>query len=114
MDEIEILPEQGSPKAEQLLLSPSTESYNMSIRDYKSLVSPGLKTNKKVTNRIMGNRKKSPSEIDRGRERKRALAEIYDIVSEQESIHPTPLDSTVIPVCHYKGKKIPYKKRVKG
>jgi len=68
----------------------------------------------KVTNRIMGNRRKSPSEIDRGMERKRVLAEIYDIVSKQESKNPTPLDSTIAPVCHYKGKKIPYKKRAKG
>jgi len=111
MDEIEILPEYGSPKAKQLITSHISETYNISIRDYQCLCSPELKMNNKSTNRILGNRKRTPSEEDRTKERKLALAEIYDIISKQESRSPTPIDPTIRTVCHYKGKEIPYKKR---
>ena len=111
MNEIELSPEHSSPKARQLISSPPSETHSISIRDYMKLNSPDVRVNRKATNRIMGNRKRPPSEVERSKKRKKALAEIYDIVTEQEEENPTPLDSKTITTCQYKGKTIPYKKR---
>ena len=76
MDEIDILPIDNSRNNGQVIHSPTGAEYSMSIRDYQNLSRSNLKINKKKTNRIIGNRKRSPSEIDQDKKRKRALEEI--------------------------------------
>lgn len=115
MDEIEILPQQGSPVAIQLAVSPRGESYSMSIRDYQSLGGAPLKVNRKGSNRIMGNRKQSPSEKDRDSRKKQALTEIFDLISHQEEERASLTSSSSVKrICHYHGRDIPYTKRTKG
>lgn len=113
MDEIDILPQRGSPGESRSASSPSGVTYSMSIRDYQCLSGPSVKFNLKSTNRIMGNRTRSPSEQDRDKKRKQALTEIYDLISEQGSDGPSEPGPSKR-VCHYKGQDISYIKRSKG
>jgi len=110
MEEIEILPTVGNSMADSNVSSPSGIEYSMSIRDYQSLSNSNLKVNRKKTNRIMGNRKRAPSEKDRDNRRKRALGEIFDIISEQEENGPNPTDEETNHICLYQGKEIQYVK----
>jgi hypothetical protein len=62
----------------------------------------------------MGNRKRSPSEIDKDTKRKRALEEIFDIISKQQGDDPDPEEPEIKKICKYKGRDVPYVKRTKG
>ena len=115
MEEIEILPRSQSPHV-GLTGSPDGVEYTMSIRDYQSLGTSSLKVNRKATNRIQGNRKRSPSERDRDEKRLRALNDLFSIISEQEYENPEPLGPSPLPtrrICRYEGRDIPYTKRQK-
>ena len=113
MEEIEILPKQNNEATTPTVTSPSGIEYSMSIRDYQNLSNSSLKINRKKTNRIMGNRKRSPSEIDRNLKRRKALEEIFDMISKEEEDNLSQADTTINKVCTYKGQDIPYKKRIR-
>jgi hypothetical protein len=113
MEEIEILPRVGNSVTDSNVSSPLGCEYSMSIRDYQSLSNSNLKVNRKKTNRIMGNRKRAPSEKDKDNKRKRALGEIFDIISEQEENDPNPTDEETKHICLYQGREIQYVKRSK-
>ena len=61
----------------------------------------------------MGNRKRSPSEIDRTVKRRKALGEIFDMISKEEDENLDQAATTIDKVCTYKGQDIPYKKRIR-
>ena len=113
MDEIDILPEDNPGNNGQVINTPTGAEYGMSIRDYQNLSRSNLKINKKKTNRIRGNRKRSPSEIDQDRKRKKALGEIFEMISKQEEEDPGLQKTVNDKVCTYKGQVIPYKKRTR-
>ena len=113
MDEIDILPNNSGNNG-QTIHTPTGAEYRMSIRDYQNLSRSNLKINKKKTNRIIGNRKRSPSEIDQDKKRKIALEEIFEMISKQEEEEDRDLENPDKKrVCKYKGQEIPYKKRRK-
>ena len=112
MDEIDILPGNNSVNVGQAIHTPTGVKYSMSIRDYQDLSRSNLKINKKKTNRIIGNRKRSPSEIDQDKKRRRALEEIFEEISKQEKEESRDLeDHDMKKICRYKGREIPYRRR---
>ena len=114
MEEIAILPSTNPSSIGQMAFSPEGIEYRMSIRDYQNLSGPPLRFNRKATNRIMGKRNKSPSEKDHDSKRKRALEDIFDIISNQEQVGPSSTSSATGGTCQYKGQVISYKKRRNG
>ena len=114
MEEITILPKVCPSSTEQIACSPSGIEYNMSIRDYQNLSGAQVRVNRKATNRIMGNRKQSPSERDRNEKRKRALGEIFDIICDQEEEEMDNSSPIKKGICYYHDQEIPYTKKTKG